>query len=673
MNIILNKLLFSGFDFGEEEGELKFKYMFFNSLLLFNMLTVGIATVVRYINEQYTQAGFDFVYVILGFIVLLLSRSSRKYFKNLVYFVVFYSFVIVGVVVYGDPDSYISFGWLYVLLLTTSFLFEKKDKVFIFLLFILFVIFIKIKHDYSEIFLSTVPFFVTMVFLYFFETKNQNIKEQLKIANQLLKDNNIKLDKDAKTSKFEIFKFKQIFEKSPVSIVITDEKGDIEYVNPWFSTISGYTPEELLGENPRILQSALHSSEQYRQLWDDISSGKVWSGTFKNISKTGEEYWESSIIAPVHNESGDLINYIGIKQEITQRVYLKERLVQKEEEIKENFEKTLESLVGMVEKRDTYTGGHSKRVAEYAALIAINMNLTSDECDLLYRASILHDIGKISTPDSILLKPFGLTDMEYKIIQEHVASSYEILSSIPMYKEIAGIIICHHERYDGKGYPKGLKADEIPLLSQIMIVADSFDAMVTNRIYKGRKSVLRAIEELKNCSGTQFHPNIVKSAEKALKNVNLGDGIFQHPINEIEKERFSYFYKDQITGINSAFYLEFLLSNGTYKKDFSFMSVIYLHNFNKYNLEYGWSKGDKLLANFAKYLMDNFKDAVFFRVFGDDFVLLSKNYINIDIAKLENLDILALSNITISKKDFDFMFENVANMDMIEYSTRRDN
>ena len=107
----------------------------------------------------------------------------------------------------------------------------------------------------------------------------------------------------------------------------------------------------MLGKNPRVLKSELISSGEYADLWSVIKSGKVWSGTFKNIAKNAEEYWESAIIAPIHDENGKLINYIGIKQEITQRVYLKEQLKQKDEQIEENFEKTLESLVGMVEKK----------------------------------------------------------------------------------------------------------------------------------------------------------------------------------------------------------------------------------------------------------------------------------------------------------------------------------
>ena len=164
-----------------------------------------------------------------------------------------------------------------------------------------------------------------------------------------------------------------------------------------------------------------------------------------------------------------LFRSIAIKQEITKEVHLRDQLVQKEKEREENFEKTLESFVRMVEERDTYTGGHSERVAHYSLLIAQEMNFCENDSKLIYRAAILHDIGKIATPDNVLLKPGKLSDLEYKLIQEHVSASYEILARIPMYKELADIIICHHERYDGKGYPKGLKGDEMSILSQIMI------------------------------------------------------------------------------------------------------------------------------------------------------------------------------------------------------------
>lgn len=129
----------------------------------------------------------------------------------------------------------------------------------------------------------------------------------------------------------EIAKFKQIIEKSPVSIVITDIDGNIEYVNPWFTQVTGYTLDEARGKTPRILKSDYHDEEDYVQLWDNITHDKVWNGVFKNITKEGDAYWESAIIAPIHNEAGIITNYIGIKQEISEEVYLREALRDQEE------------------------------------------------------------------------------------------------------------------------------------------------------------------------------------------------------------------------------------------------------------------------------------------------------------------------------------------------------
>ncbi|MEA2028381.1 MAG: response regulator, partial [Campylobacterota bacterium] len=128
-----------------------------------------------------------------------------------------------------------------------------------------------------------------------------------------------------------------------------------------------------------------------------------------------------------------------------------------------NYEYAINSFVKMIERRDTYTGGHSERVARYSRLIAQELGLSVDECDTIYQAGILHDIGKIITPDSILLKPGKLTQNEYVLIQEHVTVGYEILSEVPMYKHLAHIVHTHHEHYDGSGYPKGLKAKGISL------------------------------------------------------------------------------------------------------------------------------------------------------------------------------------------------------------------
>ncbi len=301
----------------------------------------------------------------------------------------------------------------------------------------------------------------------------------------------------------------------------------------------------------------------------------------------------------------------------------------------QNYEKTLFSIVEMIEQRDSYTAGHSKRVAQYSLMIAKQMGYSEEDCTKLYQAGILHDVGKIATPDAVLLNPKVLNTIEYKLIQEHVQVGYKLLSHIPMFSELAEIIYAHHERHDGKGYPRGLVGDAIGQLSRIMIVADAFDAMTTNRIYKTRKSVSVALEEIAQMTSTQFHPDVVKSALIALKDVRLDESVNQLPITKLEQERFAYFYKDTISGVYNDNYLEVVLLKNTYELQYKYMEIFFIHGFSLYNKNRSWGEGNVLLKRFATALNECSQDSLVFRVFGDDFVLLSKEKLD-----LENLKVL---------------------------------
>jgi len=337
---------------------------------------------------------------------------------------------------------------------------------------------------------------------------------------------------------------------------------------------------------------------------------------------------------------------LNLEEMVTQRT---EKIIAMEEEKVKNFENTILSFVDMIEDRDTYTGGHSQRVATYAKLIAKDIGLSEEDCEFIYKAGIIHDIGKISTPDTVLLKPAKLNDSEYILIQNHVNVGYKLLSKIPMYKKHAEIIIAHHERYDGKGYPNGLKGDEIPFLAHILIVADAFDAMTTNRIYKGRKDLDYAIEELKELSGKQFHPKVVQSAVKVLSGIEMPKKVTQLPKTDIEKERYSYFFRDQVTEAYNIDYLKFILEHDMLSDDCYYVNKLYLHNFNSFNNLHSWNEGDKFLDDFVKYLTKRFPEATIFRVHGDDFILLTKENIKIDLDEIQDIDILKNHNITITK------------------------
>jgi len=309
------------------------------------------------------------------------------------------------------------------------------------------------------------------------------------------------------------------------------------------------------------------------------------------------------------------------KENIWYHESLHELVMKQTQEISDNYEKTLIAMVDLVESRDSYTGGHSQRVAEYSKIIAQEMRLPKKECELIYRAGMLHDIGKVTTPDSILLKPGKLSDREYGLIQNHVIESYQLLAKIPMYNDIAEVVASHHERYNGMGYPQGLKAEEIPPLSRIMIIADAFDAMTTNRIYKARMSVEDAIVEIEANSGKQFDPSVVPFAIKALSRVNISQDITQLPKNTMENERFSYFFHDPVTDVYNKEYLELIVQKVKDDKEYS-ARVCYLKNFSQYNKKWGWEEGDALLKRFAQYLQEIHPLAMIFRVHGDDFILL---------------------------------------------------
>jgi len=384
------------------------------------------------------------------------------------------------------------------------------------------------------------------------------------------------------------------------------------------------------------------------------------------------------IIKPVNYEQMNMTLYKSVRkltqfrENIMYKAHLEEMvesrtkalMVLEEEKIR-NFEKTLLSFVEMIEERDTYTGGHSQRVANYSKLIAQKMGRSDEECDLLYQAGILHDIGKVVTPDNILFKPEKLNDLEYKLIQMHVKVGYDLLSKIPMYKEIAEIIVYHHEHYDGQGYPAGAKGDEIPFLSRIMMVADAFDAMTTNRIYKGRKDTAKAIEELTAFSGKQFHPEVVESAVEVLSNIEVPDSVSQLPTTEIERERFAYFFRDQVTNAYNADYLNFILNQNYYEKKYIYLNALYLHNFTLYSQKHGWTEGNQLLRKLVDFLHITYPLTQIFRIHRDDFILLSKEPLIIDMNQFDHIEWLVDNQISVSTKKIDPSEDNLYNIDEI--------
>ena len=179
------------------------------------------------------------------------------------------------------------------------------------------------------------------------------------------------------------------------------------------------------------------------------------------------------------------------------------------DDMRNNFYNTVETLVRAIQARDQYTSGHSARVTRYSLMIADRLNLSTKQKHQLYLASMLHDIGKIGIPDDLLNRPGKLSEEELQKIRDHVTMGANMLKAMGEMHPIVPLILHHHEAWDGSGYPDGLKGEQIPELSRIIAVADTFDAMTSDRPYRQARSRDEAVAELRRCSGTSYDPKMV--------------------------------------------------------------------------------------------------------------------------------------------------------------------
>lgn len=191
------------------------------------------------------------------------------------------------------------------------------------------------------------------------------------------------------------------------------------------------------------------------------------------------------------------------------------------------------AILKALDFKDNYTFGHSMRVAYFSLVTGKEYGLSETELKKLELSAIFHDIGKIGTPDSVLNKPQRLTEEEFGIMKQHPENSYEILKEFSVFQDIAEFTRLHHERYDGKGYPFGLKGEEIPLISRIILIADTFDAMTSTRPYRKGLEYHVAFAELEEFSGTQFDPLLVRAFVSGMKKEELkNEAEFYIPLME---------------------------------------------------------------------------------------------------------------------------------------------
>ncbi|MEL1135883.1 HD-GYP domain-containing protein [Desulfitobacterium sp. THU1] len=189
-------------------------------------------------------------------------------------------------------------------------------------------------------------------------------------------------------------------------------------------------------------------------------------------------------------------------------------------DMRKNYLNTVEALVTALEAKDSYTSGHSSRVAEWSVKIAEELKLAEDRVEFIKYAGVLHDVGKIGVNEDILNKSGKLTEAEWEIIRNHSAIGEQIVRSIDFLFDVSTTVRSHHERFDGNGYPDGIKGQEIPLESRIIAVADAYDAMTSSRSYREPLSPVEALTELRRVSGSQLDPDVVAAFDSIVQREN---------------------------------------------------------------------------------------------------------------------------------------------------------
>jgi len=298
--------------------------------------------------------------------------------------------------------------------------------------------------------------------------------------------------------------YKLVLDKSSL-VSKTNKKGIITYVNNNFREISGYSNSELIGEAHSIVRHPESKRKQFKKLWETIQDGKIWMGIIKNKNKNGNTYFNKTTIVPIKDSKGEILEYISSGSDVTE-------LFDLHQEIEDTQKEVIYKMGEIGETRSKETGNHVKRVAKYSRLLANLYGLDSNKSKVLFTASPMHDIGKVGIPDSILKKPGKLTEEEFTEMKTHVQIGFDILKNSKREVLQAAAIVAHehHEKWDGTGYPQGLKGNDIHIYGRITALADVFDALGTERCYKASWSDEKIFKLLEEESGKHFDPKLIE-------------------------------------------------------------------------------------------------------------------------------------------------------------------
>lgn len=292
-----------------------------------------------------------------------------------------------------------------------------------------------------------------------------------------------------------------------ISRLTTD--GHMLYVSPACETILGYTPEELTGT---VSYDLIH--EEDRSVIKNLFTGNRFDTTytisFRALHKSGHYVWlESSARAILDRKTDSILEIQTASRDITERKKSEKALQGAHDDLQEAYQRTIEGWVRALDLRDRETEGHTQRVTELTVKVARTLGFSEEELTHIRRGALLHDMGKMAIPDEILQKPGPLNETEWKTMRLHPIYAYEMLSPISYLHPALDIPYCHHERWDGSGYPRGLKGEDIPLVARLFAIIDAWDALCSDRPYRKKLPKTEVITYLREKSGGLFEPRLV--------------------------------------------------------------------------------------------------------------------------------------------------------------------
>ena len=323
-----------------------------------------------------------------------------------------------------------------------------------------------------------------------------------------------KAEQNIKSAKDEL---QMIMDSVPAIIFYKDTEGRIIRANKTFADSLKLPVKDIVGKTTEELFPKEQAENMRKDDKEVIISGKPKRNIIQPYTTPDGTKLLITDKIPYKDKEGKVTGVIGLSKDITVQRKAEQKLQQTFQKLKKTMDATIDTMSNMIEAKDPYTAGHQQRVSQLATAIAKKLNLSEDKIEGIRIASLIHDIGKIGLPTEILSKPSKLTDIEFSLIKGHSQIGYDILKSIDFSYPIAQIVLQHHEKINGSGYPNNLKGDEILLEAKIIGVADVVEAMSSFRPYRPALGIDVALEEISQNKGILYDPKVVDICLKLFK------------------------------------------------------------------------------------------------------------------------------------------------------------